>query len=126
MKSLEEIGIWNLARKICKLIFELTRQEPLCKDFELVNQIRRSSRSVMDNIAEGYGRGGNKEFLQFLAIAKGSCCEAQSQIYQLADCDYISTQKFEELIAEIRSVYAGIVNLMEYLRNSEYKGSKYR
>lgn len=126
MKSLEEIAIWNRARVVCKSIFDITKREPLNKDFELIRQIRRSSRSIMDNIAEGYGRGGNKEFLQFLAIAKGSCSETQSQLYQLFDCNYISLQEFEHLINECKRVYAGTVKLMEYLRNSELKGNKYR
>lgn len=126
MKSLEEFGIWNRSRRLCKLIFELTKKEPLNKDFALVNQIRRSSRSVMDNIAEGFGRGGNKEFIQFLGIAKGSCYELQSQIYQLFDCEYIATKVFDELIDENKRILAGIGSLIEYLRKSELKGIKFK
>ena len=126
MKSLEEVGIWNRAREMCKAIFELSKEEPLCKDFSLVNQIRRSLRSVMDNIAEGYGRGGNKEFIQFLAIAKGSCTEVQSQLYQLLDCEYLSELNFATLMDQNKRILAGIINLTEYLRQSEYKGNKFR
>ena len=126
MKTLSEVGIWNRAREMNKTIFELSTQEPLCKDYNLVNQIRRSSRSVMDNIAEGYGRGGNKEFIQFLSIAKGSCTELESQLCQLMDCEYIGKPDFEMLLDQNKRILAGIVNLTEYLRNSDFKGNKFR
>ena len=65
-KSFEDIEVWHLAREFCKDIFRVINYDELKKDFRLKDQINGSSGSIMDNIAEGYGRGGNKEFIQFL------------------------------------------------------------
>jgi len=75
IQKFEDVDIWQHARTLCQRIFELTSREPFCKDFRFRDQIRASSGSIMDNTAEGFERGGNKEFIQFLAIAKGSCGE---------------------------------------------------
>lgn len=74
----EDLEIWQEAREFCKFIFDITSSGPFNKDFRFRDQIRASSGSIMDNIAEGYERDGNKEFIQFLSIAKGSCGEARS------------------------------------------------
>lgn len=76
----EDIESWKLAREITKLIYTASSAGNLGKDFVLVNQMRRASISILSNIAEGFERGGNKEFLQFLAIAKGSCGEVRAQL----------------------------------------------
>ena len=68
----EELEIWQLARELYKLVFEITSVEPFVKDFRFRDQMRASSGSVSDNISEGFERGGNKEFIQFLSVAKGS------------------------------------------------------
>jgi four helix bundle protein len=125
IKSFEEIEAWILAREISKEIFELTQQGTFAKDFELRNQINRSSGSVMDNIAEGFERGGNREFIQFLGIAKGSCGEVRSQLYRAFDRQHISNEKLEYLKDVAVKISKKINGLITYLNNSEMKGMKF-
>ena len=77
IEKFEDIESWKLAREITKLIYEVTSRASFGKDFALTNQIRRASISVLSNIAEGFERNGDKEFVQFLTIAKGSCGEVR-------------------------------------------------
>lgn len=86
----EDIKAWQKARILCKEIFELISSTDLSKDYKLKDQINGSSGSAMDNIAEGFGRGGNPEFIQFLEIAHASACECQSQLYRVKDRNYIN------------------------------------
>ncbi len=81
----EDLEIWQEARELCRYVFKLTSTGLFNKDYKFRDQIRSSSGSVMDNIAEGFERGGNKEFAQFLSIAKGSCGETRSQSYRALD-----------------------------------------
>ncbi len=78
--SFEELDIWKLARELSSDIFKLIQNGDFKNDFGLINQINNSSGSIMDNYAEGFERGGNKEFFNFLVYTKGSCGETRSQI----------------------------------------------
>ena len=113
------------ARELCKLVLSLTQNEPFSKDFSLKDQIRRSSGSVMDNIAEGFERGGRKDFLQFLYISKSSCAETKSQLYRALDFEYINIKEFNrsyEKSCECSKIITGLIN---YLKSSDIKGPKY-
>ena len=124
-KRFEDLEIWQLARKLCVNIFEITEKGPFLKDFRFRDQIKSSSGSIMDNIAEGYGRGGNKEFVNFLSIALGSCNECRSQLYRAIDWKYISEDEFNinsQICLEIISKSGGLIS---YLKNSEYRGTKF-
>lgn len=125
IKYFEDLEIWQMAREISKEIYELTRNNPFCRDFALVDQIRRSSGSIMDNIAEGFERDGNKEFKQFFSISKGSSGECRSQLYRAFDQGYISTNEFNLLKDMLLEENIKIKRFMDYLRKSDYKGSKY-
>ena len=92
----EEIVAWQKARVLCKTINDYTQKGLFSKDFKLISQIKSSSGSAMDNIAEGFERGGNKEFTQFLSISKGSVGETRSQLYRALDNEYISENEFHE------------------------------
>jgi four helix bundle protein len=93
ISGFEDMEIWQLARKQANELYEIYTQGSFAKDYELRNQINASGGSVMDNIAEGFERSGNREFLNFLVIAKGSNGEVRSQLYRAFDRKYI-TRKF--------------------------------
>lgn len=126
VERFEDLKIWQDARVICRKIQQISAQTELKNDFGLKNQIRNSSGSVMDNIAEGFERGGNAEFIQFLGFAKGSAGEVRSQVYRLFDSSYISQNKFEELKTDAEELSKQISNFIKYLKNSEYKGFKFK
>lgn len=121
----EDIEAWIKARELCKLVYELTQKEKFSKDYSLRDQIRRSSGSIMDNIAEGFERGGKKEFIQFLFIAKSSSAETKSQLYRALDYEYISKTEFEksyDKCSECSKIISGLIN---YLKSSKVDGPKY-
>ena len=125
VERFEDLEIWKEARQLCKFIFNITEKEPFAKDFKLRDQIRTSSGSVMDNIAEGFERDGNKEFTQFLSVSKGSCGECRSQSSRAFDYNYIDEEILQELILRTTQLSKKIYAFMSYFRKSEFKGSKY-
>lgn len=125
-KKFEEIDSWKMARELTKRVYEVSGQGSFAKDFGLKDQLRRASVSVMSNIAEGYDRSGTGEFVQFLATAKGSAAEVRCQLYVALDQGYLDADNFASLgnlAAETASLIGGLMN---YLRRSGYKGTKYR
>ncbi len=125
IERFEDLEIWQEARELCKVIFSLTSIEPFNKDFKFRDQIRASAGSVMDNISEGFERGGNKELGQFLFIAKGSCAEVRSQSYRAFDSTYISKEILEELLERTDKISRRTNTLIKHLKNSNLKGHKY-
>ena len=126
IERFEDIEAWRLARELTKLIYQITSSDDFGRDFGLKDQIRRATVSIVSNIAEGYERGGDKEFLQFLAMAKGSCGEVRAQLYVALDQSYISQQQFEVISDKALEVSRLISGLIKYLRQSEMRGSKYK
>ncbi len=127
IKRFEDLEIWQLARINCKQINGLIKNsKDFQKDFTLTDQIKRSSGSVMDNIAEGFERGGNKEFIQFLSIAKGSAGESRSQVYRAFDNEYITETELKDIRNRLIQLSTKISNMIMYLNQSEYKGPKYK
>ena len=118
----EDLEIWQEARKLAKEIYIISKET----DFRFKEQIKASSGSVMDNIAEGFERDGNIEFRQFLSIAKGSAGESRSQIYRLYDYEYISVEKFEDLKMKYENLSGKIKNFITYLNKKDLKGHKYQ
>lgn len=125
-KSFEEIESWQKARELTREIYTISNQGAFAKDFGLRDQIRRASVSILSNIAEGFERDGNREFLQFLAVAKGSSGEVRAQLYVALDQDYIDKNIFESLSAISIEIGSLIGGLMNYLRKSDMKGKKFK
>jgi len=116
IERFEDIQAWQKAREVASKIYKLCKHGELASDFGLRDQIRRSAVSVQSNIAEGFGRDGNKEFIRFLKIAKGSSCEFRSQLYNLLDAEYIDQATFESLYgmsSENERLIGGFINYLE-------------
>lgn len=117
-KSFEEINSWQKARQFNKRIYEITDNQNFKKDFDFVRQIRRASISISSNIAEGFERNTDKEFIQFLYIAKASAAEVRSQLYLAFDLNYIEKIEFEELFLDISDISKLISGFIKYLNKS--------
>lgn len=126
IKRFEDIDSWQIARKLTKNIFLLSKTGEFNKDYRFKSQILSASGSIMDNIAEGYERGGSGEFKQFLSIAKGSSGEVRSQLYRALDYEYISKVDFEFLVKEYENLSGKLSNFIVYLQNSEIRGVKFK
>ena len=122
----EEIESWKRSRELTRLIYRITLKQKFSRDFGLRDQIRRAAVSILSNIAEGFERDGDKEFIQFLSLAKGSCGELRAQLYVALDQEYIDQQEFlalRNLAVEISRMISGLI---KYLRQSGMQGRKYR
>lgn len=126
IQSFEDLKVWQKSRILCQEIFDLITTGKFAKDFALIDQINRSSGSVMDNIAEGFGRMGNKEFINFLTYTYGSALECKSQLYRAFDRKYISNEKSEELFNLIEEIKKMTNALITYLGHSDLKGQKFK
>jgi four helix bundle protein len=122
----EDIESWKLAREAVNLVYAATQTEAFRRDFALSNQIRRAGISILSNIAEGFERSGNKEFMQFLSIAKGSCGEVRAQLYIALDQNYLDEATFERISDKLLATSRLISGLMRYLQQSELRGSKFQ
>ena len=125
IKRFEDILSWQEARALNKIVNRMIRENRLGNNFGLINQISKSAGSIMDNIAEGFERGGNKEFIQFLFIARGSCGELRSQAYRAVDENYITKKEFEDIYIQCSKVSRLIFSFISYLKNTEKKGLKF-
>lgn len=94
--------------------------------FHLNDQLRKAGISIMNNISEGFDRDGNKEFIQFLSVAKGSAGEVKNMVYALSDIEMITQTEFEEISLEVEKIRNKIAKLMNYLKESEFKGRKFK
>ena len=126
VERFEDLVIWQQARRLSKEVYEITRLSDFRYDSRFVQQIRAAVGSIMDNIAEGFERDGNKEFVQFLYIAKGSCGEVRSQIYRAFDAGFINEETFTRMLNETLSLNKGILNFIKSLKSSAVTGTKYQ
>jgi len=125
IERFEDIEAWQMARETTREVYELTSTGKFSHDYVLRDQIRRAVVSISSNIAEGFERDGNKELVNFLSIAKGSCGEVRSQLYLAHDQSYLSDEKFKEMSEKLLRISRAISGFMKYLRQSEMRGSKF-
>ncbi|MFH0931422.1 MAG: four helix bundle protein [Candidatus Zixiibacteriota bacterium] len=125
-KNIEELLVWQRARELVNKVYDLTKNQSFRKDFSLVDQIRRAVISIMCNIAEGYERGSNVEFIQFLYIAKASCGEVRTQLVIAFDQGYINKNELECAKESALKVSGMLSNFITYLKRSNLKGSKFK
>ncbi len=126
IERFEDILAWQKARVLAKEMYSSTEIGTFARDYGLKDQIQRAAVSAMSNIAEGYERGGDKEFVQFLSMAKGSCGEVRSDLYVALDQGYITQLKFDELCGDTLEVERLLSGFMAYLKRSQLRGSKFR
>lgn len=126
VRDFEELSIFQKARELSKKIYPVTNREGFKSDYRFVQQIRAAAGSIMDNIAEGFERTGNKEFLNFLYIAKGSCGEVRSQLIRANDIGYMTPEVYEELYSDCRKLSASIMNFIKEIKTSDITGAKYK
>ena len=126
IERFEDIDAWKKARELTKIIYEVTSQGKLAADFSLRDQLRRASVSIMANNAEGFEREGNKEFRQFLAMAKGSVGEVKALLYVALDAGLTSTEQFQRISALADEASRLLAGFLRYLKASDMKGSKFK
>lgn len=124
IKHFEDLETWQLARELSLSIYRLTKTFP--NEFELVSQMRRSALSVMDNIAEGFERGGKTEYIQFLYLAKGSCGELRSQLYSALDREHLNQEDFEQYRKRCIKISVKLSNMVTQLKRSPHSGDKFK
>ena len=120
----EDLTIFQMARDLCKEVYVITKKGEFRKDSRFVQQIRAAAGSIMDNIAEGYERDGNKEFINFLYIAKGSCGEVRSQIIRATDVGFIDKDTATRLYNDSLNLGKSISKFITSLKGSQITGLK--
>lgn len=126
VKTFEDLIVFQKTRELYKDVYAITNASPFKNDYRFVQQIRAAAGSIMDNIAEGFERDGNKEFVNFLYIAKGSCGEVKSQILRAKDVGFIEAEKANSLYQDCVEIGKLLFSLISFIRNSELTGKKYR
>ena len=122
----EDLAIFQSARSLCKEVYEITKEGEFSRDSRFVQQIHAAAGSIMDNIAEGFDRRGNKEFVYFLYVANGSCGEVRSQLHRAFDCHYITENEYLNLVRRDEDLSNSILHFIDYLKKSNFSGPKYK
>jgi four helix bundle protein len=121
IEQFEDIEAWQMGRDLKKAIYRCSKRGEFAKDFVLRDQIRRAAISVTANIAEGFERGGNREFIQFLSLAKGSCGELRDHLYTASDEEYLSDAEFQSLFQSAKRISGAISAFIKYLQTTEIR-----
>lgn len=125
-KRFEDLEVWKQGRDLVRTIYAITWQGEFSKDYGLKDQIRRAAVSITSNIAEGYERDGDREFLQYLSIAKGSVGEVRSQLHHALDAGYLNETEFAQHHASCIHLGIRLSRFISYLKNHRLGGTKYK
>ncbi len=126
INAFEDLTIWKKSRELNNTLYSYMKRENFSKDYKLVNQINGSCGSIMDNIAEGFGRGSRNEFIQFLSYSRGSTNEFKSQLYRALDRNYISKNEFDLSYNQADYISNAIRKFIAYLNTTIHKGQKFK
>ena len=126
VEKFEDLAIFQSARSLCKEVYAITKDGDFSRDSRFVQQIHAAAGSIMDNIAEGFERQGNKEFVNFLYIAKGSCGEVRSQIIRASDVGFIDNETATKLYNDCLSLSKALSKFIKSLRESGIAGLKFQ
>ena len=121
INSFEDLQVWKDSRILVKTVYQLTSEGKFSKDFGLKEQIQRAAVSIMNNIAEGFERNNNKEYIKFLGYSKGSAGEVRSMLYVATDLGYISQDSFNTLYQMSINIITQLSNFIKYLKSSSIK-----
>ncbi|MEE9311677.1 MAG: four helix bundle protein [Planctomycetota bacterium] len=117
-ERIEDIQAWQKSRTLTRDVFKLFQGTSLEREYTLKNQITRSTLSIMNNIAEGFGRYSDREFFRFLDIAKASGVETLSMLYVLLDLGKLTNDSFKDLYKRVDEVISMIAGLQRHLKQS--------
>ena len=126
IKKFEDLDIWQSARGLTRVIYEITSRNEFAHEFSLKDQMQRAAVSILSNISEGFERDSNKEFLTFLSYAKGSCGELRSQLYVALDQHLVDENEFKRIYEKAIELSKMLSSFMSYLRHCGIKGNKYK
>lgn len=126
IQRFEDLEIWQKARVLAHEVYELTFIDPILHDFRMKDQVRGSSGSITDNIAEGFERSSRLEFINALGISKGEVGELKSQLYRALDVKYINQETFNALYKQADDITKMITSFITYLNQSDIKGQKFK
>ena len=125
VENFEDLAIYQKSCELAKQVYDITRKGEFKSDYRFVQQIKAAAGSVSDNIAEGFERQGNKEFINFLYIAKGSCGEVRSQVTRAHNVGFIDDNTFSQMFFDCKKLSAGILNMINSLKRSTVTGTRY-
>jgi len=125
IQKFEDIAAWQKGRELTQQFYRSTSREKFRHAFTLKDQIKRAASSITSNIAEGFERGGNREFIRFLSVPKGSASELKSQLYIALDAEYIYKQEFDDLDQQTHSIVLLLAGFIKYRKRSGFRGQKF-
>ena len=126
VERFEDLNVWQEARTLANEVYKSILANNSIRDYPLKDQLNKSSGSVMDNIAEGFDRRGNREFRQFLTVAHGSNGETKSQLYRSFDREFINKEQLDQFLERVENISKMINGLIKYLNKTELTGAKYK
>lgn len=124
ISTFEDIEVWKKAVELCEKVYLLSENSTLNKDYGLRDQIRKSTISIPSNIAEGFERESNNQFIYFLTIAKGSCGELRTQLFLAMKIKHIGEEIHNELRSDCLNISKQLSNFIKYLKSTKNKNLK--